>query len=435
MKMNEIIKMKHSEKLSYNLKNKDEIKESYSGIFCEYIKKDGNVPLFTQIDFDDSDCDIVKEKIKIDINWNNTKAYAVMAYPKKSGKYPGRLVLHGGGLNADSMFDSVKSYALNGYVAIAPDLPGIVSEEYAKDSKCEGDWTVDYDYLGCMFKADIVKDVKKSTLYYAIVTALKTFHLLQDNEMVDSNSIGVSGISWGGYMTTMLCGILGNQIKAAYAYYGTGHYNNGYFWTNGNYGYNAMDEKTEQMWISNYDAGSVAKYITCPFFEAAATNDDYFSPEMTQKTLGDMHGEINLLYSPNTKHAIKTLGTIGFASGSSEEEWFAYYLKNIGKEMPKLSFDDIKTDKNNYLITFKVPENSLKINLEAYYSFTDEGKWQDRDWKAVEGRYMTLKNDILQLKMPIKEINKDIDLFVSFTNNEKTFTVSTFVNRFEQVKD
>ena len=48
---------------------------------------------------------------------------------------------------------------------------------------------------------------------------------------------------------------------------------------------------------------------------------------------------------------------------------------------------------------------------------------------------MTLKNDILQLKMPIKEINKDIDLFVSFTNNEKTFTVSTFVNRFEQVKD
>ena len=355
MKMNEIIKMKHSEKLSYNLKNKDKIKESYSGIFCEYIKKDGNVPLFTQIDFDDSDCDIVKEKIKIDINWNNTKAYAVMAYPKKSGKYPGRLVLHGGGLNADSMFDSVKSYALNGYVAIAPDLPGIVSEEYAKDSKCEGDWTVDYDYLGCMFKADIVKDVKKSTLYYAIVTALKTFHLLQDNEMVDSNSIGVSGISWGGYMTTMLCGILGNQIKAAYAYYGTGHYNNGYFWTNGNYGYNAMDEKTEQIWISNYDAGSVAKYITCPFFEAAATNDDYFSPEMTQKTLGDMHGEINLLYSPNTKHAIKTLGTIGFASGSSEEEWFAYYLKNIGKEMPKLSFDDIKTDKNNYLITFKVP--------------------------------------------------------------------------------
>ena len=430
--MKEEFKIRYNEKLSYNLKNKDGSNDSYKGIFYKYIEKNSNVPQFTRIDTDESDLEIIVEKIIIDLDYNNTKVYAVMAYPKKKGKYPGRLVLHGGGLKADSMFDSVRSYALNGYFAIAPDLPGIVSEEYAKDKNCEGDWTENYDYLGCMFKSDIVEDIKKSTLYYAIVTALKTFHLLQDNEMVDSNYIGVSGISWGGYMTTMLCGILGNQIKAAYAYYGTGHYKDGYFWSTGDYGYNAMDKKTEQIWITNYDAGSVAKYITCPFFEAAATNDDYFSPEMTQKTLSDMKGNINLLYSPNTKHAIKTLGTIGFASGSSEEEWFAYYLKNIGKEMPKLSFEEIKSDEKNLLIAFNVPKDSKKINLEAFYSFTEEGNWRDRDWKAVEGRNMISNNGLLQLKIPMNEISGDIDIFISYTNDEKTFTVSSFVNRFEK---
>ena len=424
--------MRHNEKLSYDVRNKSIINNSYSGIFGEFINKDGNVPKYSVVDLDGTDSKIIIEKISIDIDYRNTKVYAILAYPKKSGIYPGRLVLHGGGLNADSMFNYVRSYALDGYVAIAPDLPGIVSEEYAKGSNCEGDWTVDYDYLGCMFKSEIVDDAKKSSLYYAIMTALKTFHLLQDNEKVDINNIGVSGISWGGYMTTMLCGILGNQIKAAYAYYGTGHYKDGYFWSNGNYGYNAMDKKTEAVWIANYEAGNVAKYITCPFFEAAATNDDYFSPEMTQKTLSDMHGEINLLYSPNTKHAIKTLGTVGFASGSSEEEWFAYYLKNVGREMPKLLFKDIKVEENNCFISFNVPESSYKINFEAYYSFTSEGNWWDRDWKTIDGKSMILANDSLILKIALKEISDDMDIFISYTNNEKTYTVSSFVNRFEK---
>lgn len=157
--------MRHNEKLSYNVRNKSIINNSYSGIFGEFINKDGNVPKYSVVDLDGTDSKIIIEKISIDIDYRNTKVYAILAYPKKSGIYPGRLVLHGGGLNADSMFNYVRSYALDGYVAIAPDLPGIVSEEYAKGSNCEGDWTVDYDYLGCMFKSEIVDDAKKSSLY------------------------------------------------------------------------------------------------------------------------------------------------------------------------------------------------------------------------------------------------------------------------------
>ena len=100
--------------------------------------------------------------------------------------------------------------------------------------------------------------------------------------------------------------------------------------------------------------------------------------------------------------------------------------------MPKLLFKDIKVEENNCFISFNVPESSYKINFEAYYSFTSEGNWRDRDWKTIDGRSMILANDSLILKIALKEISDDMDIFISYTNNEKTYTVSSFVNRFEK---
>jgi hypothetical protein len=52
-----------------------------------------------------------------------SEIFAVIATPKAPGKHPGMLVLHGGGGSAE--LDKAIAWAQRGYVAVAPDLPGI----------------------------------------------------------------------------------------------------------------------------------------------------------------------------------------------------------------------------------------------------------------------------------------------------------------------
>jgi len=54
---------------------------------------------------------------------DSSEIYAVIASPKQKGKYPGMLVLHGGGGQAEK--DKAIAWAQRGYIAVAPDLPGI----------------------------------------------------------------------------------------------------------------------------------------------------------------------------------------------------------------------------------------------------------------------------------------------------------------------
>ena len=55
--------MRHNEKLSYNVRNKSIINNSYSGIFGEFINKDGNVPKYSVVDLDGTDSKIIIESI------------------------------------------------------------------------------------------------------------------------------------------------------------------------------------------------------------------------------------------------------------------------------------------------------------------------------------------------------------------------------------
>jgi len=65
---------------------------------------------------------------------DNSEIYAVIASPMAAGKHPGILVLHGGGGSAE--VKKAMSWAQRGYVAVAPDLPGI-AKNVSTGSKSE----------------------------------------------------------------------------------------------------------------------------------------------------------------------------------------------------------------------------------------------------------------------------------------------------------
>ncbi|MEI6647530.1 MAG: hypothetical protein WCP12_15945, partial [bacterium] len=68
--------------------------------------------------------DITVRRVLFRIREKN-EAYAVIATPKTLGKHPGILVLHGSGGSAEE--EKAMAWAQRGYVALAPDMPGLYS--------------------------------------------------------------------------------------------------------------------------------------------------------------------------------------------------------------------------------------------------------------------------------------------------------------------
>ena len=68
---------------------------------------------------------------------DDSEIFALIATPKAPGKHPGMLVLHGGGGSAE--VDKAMAWAQRGYVAVAPDMPGIADPK--KLANTTGKWS------------------------------------------------------------------------------------------------------------------------------------------------------------------------------------------------------------------------------------------------------------------------------------------------------
>ena len=179
---------------------------------------------------------------------DNGEIFAVIATPKTAGKHPGMLVLHGGGGCAE--VEKAIAWAQRGYVAVAPDLPGIANPQKLTETK--GRWTGQKYGEGRWVASP---DASASVIFEAVLAAMKSLYLLRAQPGVDTARIGVVGISWGGYMTTMVCGLAGEQVRAGFAVYGCGFYDltaqlNGPKSTLG-----AMAEADRARWLAHLDAG------------------------------------------------------------------------------------------------------------------------------------------------------------------------------------
>ncbi|MEN8155527.1 MAG: PA14 domain-containing protein [Bacteroidota bacterium] len=298
--------------------------------------------------------------------------YAIMAYPQDAGKYPGMLFLHGGGGNAETMSGYVKNFAALGYVAIACDLPGICGVDNTPHTT--GPWKS--RPTGESPRFDVGIGAGNSTLVDAEVAALEAFNLLRSQPNVDSSRMGVAGISWGGYSTTMVSGLLQERVKAAYAVFGCGYYEKGSFWKTIVEGLSATDRIT---WTTYLDAGRRAPHITAPYFLEAASNDTYFWPEAVMGTLEAIPEMKNHTWGPNLNH------TMVPSSFSMMTYYFDYHLKSIGNPFGHVAITDAIRDHEGagvIQIDLDMPAGVSVSSVKLYYSVPADD-WQSRNWIPV----------------------------------------------------
>ena len=323
---------------------------------------------------------------------DNTEIFAVIAAPKTPGQHPGMLVLHGGGGCAEA--DKAMAWAQRGYVAVAPDLPGIADPKKLIESK--GRWNT-MKYGEGRYVA--TPDAGASVLVDAVLAAMKSLCLLRAQPGVDTARIGVVGISWGGYMTTMVCGLAGDRVRAGFAVYGCGFYE----LTSQQPTLLKMADDERTLWLKYLDAGRRAPGIKAAFFTAGAANDFFFWPPAVQATLDAIPGEKNHLYAPNANHKVPLPGGTVFPKGppapfkptpfqplptpsGSKANWLAmevpffdYHLRGIGQPLPKIG---VVASADPLTARFSIVAPQPITNAEVWWSASTTN-WMKRTWVAL----------------------------------------------------
>jgi dienelactone hydrolase len=327
---------------------------------------------------------------------DESEIFAVIAAPKTPGVHPGMLVLHGGGGSAE--IDKAMAWAARGYVAVAPDLPGIADPKKLTETK--GRWN-SLKYGEGRWVA--TPDAGRSVIFDAVLAAMRSLYLLRSQPDVDTSRIGVVGCSWGGYMTTMVCGLAGDQVRAGFAVWGCGFYEltaqlNGPKSTLGR-----MPEDERERWLQHLDAGRRARGMKAAFFIAGATNDFFYWPRAVQATLDAIPGEKNHLYAPNSNHKAPVPGGSVFErkavspftptpfqpyptpSGNKanwlamEVPFFDYYLKDVGQPLPKVS---VEKGGDPLLARFSIAAPRPLTKVEVYWAATNPDVMK-RLWLAL----------------------------------------------------
>jgi cephalosporin-C deacetylase-like acetyl esterase len=338
--------------------------------------------------------------------------YAIMAYPKAAGVYPGILMYHGGGGTAEGLVNTLKTYAALGYVTMALDEPGIASIANSS-SYSTGPWKSVGPGEGP--KLNVAGGIQNSTLYDAIIGSIEAFNLLSSQPNVDAQKMAVTGTSWGGYLTTFTAGLLGSRVKAAYSTWGCGFYETGSFWSNS---IAQMPSHYKSDWLTYLDAGRRAKDITAPYFIEQATNDTYFWPEAVSATLNAITGTKNHVTMANLNHA--TLSS----SAAMKQRYMNYYLKGVGSPFAAINItsSDMQLDGSLKInMNVSLPAGVSLSSVQLYYS-VPTSTWQTRNWIELPATLVNGMN--YNVILPALLVNQDVNYYANMIDTRQFQTSS-----------
>lgn len=153
----------------------------------------------------------------IDYQGKPKRVFAYIGIPKSDQPVPAMVLVHGGGGTAFHQW--VKIWNDRGYAAIAMDLEGHIPENVAT-----GGGRLTHEYSGPARVGrfdDVDLPIKEQWMYHAVSDILTAHTLLASLPEVDADRIGITGISWGGILSSLVSGI-DSRYKCAIPVYGCG---------------------------------------------------------------------------------------------------------------------------------------------------------------------------------------------------------------------
>jgi len=295
-----------------------------------------------------------------------TRVFAWVGLPKAEGKVPAMVLVHGGGGTAFS--DWAKLWTSRGYAAIAMDLCGCVPR------KGKGGWERhDQGAPPGWGGFDQVDGAEKDHwTYQAVGDVILGHSLLRSFPEVDPERIGITGISWGGYLTCITASV-DSRFKFAAPVYGCGFLGDDSVWLDT---FSKMGKEKADKWLKLWDPSQYLKQAKMPFLWVNGTNDFAYPLDSYQKSYRLPAPERTLAIRVRMAHAHG-----GPGEKPEEIHAFADALFKGGAPLAKISGQGL--EKGEAWVTFTSKTPLVKAEL----SFTkDAGKWQPRKWESVAAK-------------------------------------------------
>lgn len=306
-------------------------------------------------------------------NGKPTRVFAYYGRPEGAGPFPAMVLVHGGGGKAFPLW--AEHWAKRGYCAIAMDLAGNGPAGRLPDGgPDQGDVAKFRDFTDA--------DAKDMWTYHAVAAVLRAHSLLASRPEVDRNRIGVTGISWGGYLTCIVAGI-DERLKVAVPVYGCGFLHENSVWLEPRI--SKMTPEHRDRWVSHWDPSRYLAGVSCPILFLNGSNDFAYPMDSYKKCY-------QLVAERLRKVSVKIKLPHGHIWTFGEVDQFVDSHLKGGQPLATLDAMKIAGESAATKVTATVP-----VTKAEFHFTTDSGPWQKRNWQTVPAE---LKDGVVTAPLP-----------------------------------
>lgn len=285
----------------------------------------------------------------------------VAGRPAGSQKFPGLVLIHGGGGKA--FREWVEKWANEGYAAIAMDLSGNGADgrkvaqpgpEQSNENK---------------FQKIEKGNLKNVWTYHAVASSILAHSLLLSFPEIDPLRTGVTGISWGGYLTCIVAS-LDNRFIAAAPVYGCGFYDESDVFKQN---LNALSPKVKARWMKYFDPSVYLPYSKPFMFFINGNKDKHYNVEPYMKTY-ELSRNKQVCIIPDMPHSHK--------DGWAPVEIRTFFDGALnGNPHPFVTANIIAREKNQLTVILKPVAGKQVASAEFYYTNDMASDNEHRVWQ------------------------------------------------------
>jgi dienelactone hydrolase len=294
-----------------------------------------------------------------------TRVFAWLGLPKlePGKKAPGIVLVHGGGGTAFEPW--VRLWTERGYAAIAMDTCGAIPLHTADPKKWQRQDAGGPPGWGGWDQIDAPREDQWT--FHAVADAILANSLLRSQPGVDPDRIGITGISWGGYLTCIIAGV-DERFKFAAPVYGCGFTNEHGFADR----VNALGPDRAARWMRWWDPSTYLPAAKMPILWVDGTNDFAYTMNALQKSYRLPSSPRSICLRPRMPH--------GHGPGENPKEIQIFADSIVSGGTPLARVTGQGRDGREAWATFESKEPIAKAELH----FTkDTGPWQKRLWEAT----------------------------------------------------
>ncbi len=295
-----------------------------------------------------------------------TRIFAYYKKPAGVGPFPGMVLVHGGGGSAYKTW--IRKWNAAGFAAISIAVEGQTGTQINKrpPNKWQKHEWAGPKRLGIY--ADDDKPLTDQWMFHASSAVIKAHNLLRSFDEINQEQIGLSGISWGGVITSTVIGF-DQRFAFAIPIYGSGFLD-------------TMDNQYGKALKNNVSyrdvwepALRIAKFKQ-PTFWLTGLKENNFSLDAQANTYKLLTGQHNQSIQPKLKHS--------HPAGWAPKEPYLFAQAVINKK-PLVSFSQHKRSKDNVSISIKntAGKTPNKIFSATLYYTNDTGHTLKRKWQQL----------------------------------------------------